>query len=117
MRDIADVKRRPRFMNNALDQWSGRARVPDENFVCTKILAAGTALPRDYNVGCMLTINITWEYFLGILGSLIALAYYANGRLTRIETNYQWLSDTVRDLAIRIENISARAFESSSPSR
>jgi hypothetical protein len=65
----------------------------------------------------MLTINITWEYFLGILATLIVLAYYWNGRLTRIETNYQWLADTVRDLAIRIENISARAFESSSPSR
>jgi hypothetical protein len=63
----------------------------------------------------MLTINITWEYFLGLFGTFIALAYYANGRLTRIETNYQWLADIVRDLAIRIENISARAFESSSP--
>jgi hypothetical protein len=66
-------------------------------------------------MGYMLTINVTWEYFLGILGTFIALSYYANGRLTRIETNYQWLADTVRDLAIRTENISARAFESSSP--
>jgi hypothetical protein len=56
----------------------------------------------------MLKINVTWEYFLGILGTFIALAYYAKGRITRIETNYQWLADTVRDLAIRIENISAR---------
>ena len=90
-------------------------RVTDENFVCTKILAAGTALPRDYHMGCMLSINVTWEYFLGILGTFIAPAYYANGRLTRLETNYQWLADTVRDLAISIENISARAFETSSP--
>src|SRR5215831_12697296 len=63
----------------------------------------------------MLTINVTWEYFLGFFGTLIAFAYYGNGRLTRIETNYQWLADTVRDLAIKTENISARAFESSSP--
>ena len=30
----------------------------------------------------MLTINISWEFFLGIFGTLIAFAYYANGRLT-----------------------------------
>jgi hypothetical protein len=63
----------------------------------------------------MLTINMTWEYFLGLFGTLIALAYYANGRLTRIETNVEWLTDTVRDLTIRTENISERAFESGSP--
>jgi len=63
----------------------------------------------------MLTINITWEYFLGIFGTLIALAYYANGRLTRIETNFDWLADTVRDLSVRVENISAKAFDINSP--
>lgn len=63
----------------------------------------------------MLTINVNWEYFLGLFGTLIALAYYANGRLTRIETNVEWLADTVRDLTIRTENISERAFESGSP--
>ena len=63
----------------------------------------------------MLTININWEYFLGIIGSLIALAYYANGRLTRIETNFEWLADAVRDLTIRAENVSAKAFDVRSP--
>jgi hypothetical protein len=62
----------------------------------------------------MLSINI-WEYFLGLLGTLIGLAYCANRRVTRIETNVEWLADTARDLAIRIENISERAFESGSP--
>jgi hypothetical protein len=65
--------------------------------------------------GHMLTINIDWEYFLGIIGTLIALAYYANGRLTRIETNFDWLADTVRDLSVRVENISAKAFNIGSP--
>jgi hypothetical protein len=63
----------------------------------------------------MLTINITWEYFLAIFGTLIALAYYANGRLTRIETSSEWLADTVRDLSIRVENVSTRAFDLNSP--
>ena len=63
----------------------------------------------------MLTIIINWEYFLGILGTLIALAYYANGRLTRLETNFDWLADAVRDLIIKTENLSAKAFEIGSP--
>ena len=63
----------------------------------------------------MLTINITWEYFLGIVGTLIAFAYYANGRLTRIETNFDWLADSIRDLTIKAENASARAFDIGSP--
>ena len=63
----------------------------------------------------MLTINIDWEYLLGIFGTLITLAYYANGRLTRLETNFDWLADAVRDLTIKTENISAKAFEVGSP--
>src|SRR5713101_9701437 len=67
------------------------------------------------SLGHMLTINITWEYYLGIFGTLIALAYYANGRFTRIETNFNWLADTVRDLSVRVENIAAKAFDIGSP--
>src|SRR5437016_13756652 len=63
----------------------------------------------------MLTINIDWEYLLGIFGTLITLAYYANGRLSRLETNFDWLADAVRDLAIKAENVSAKAFEIGSP--
>ena len=63
----------------------------------------------------MLAININWEYFLGIFGALITLAYYANGRLTRLETNFEWLADAVRDLTIKTENVSAKAFEIGSP--
>src|SRR6266478_740615 len=65
--------------------------------------------------GPMLTINIDWEFFLGIFGTFITLAYYANGRLTRLETNFGWLADAVRDLTIKTENISAKAFEVGSP--
>lgn len=58
----------------------------------------------------MLTIDINWEYFLGLLGTLIALAYYTNGRFTRVETNLDWLSGAVRDLTVRLENVSTKAF-------
>ena len=63
----------------------------------------------------MLTINIDWEFFLGIFGTFITLAYYANGRLTRLETNFDWLADAVRDLTVKTENVSAKAFEIGSP--
>lgn len=62
-----------------------------------------------------LIVNISWEYFLGILGSLIALAYYANGRFTRLETNFQWLADAVRNLTIKAENVSTKLFDPGSP--
>jgi hypothetical protein len=70
---------------------------------------------RGLSSGDMLTINIGWEFFLGIIGTIIALAYYSNGRLTRMETNFDWLANAVRDLTIKTEDLSARAFDASSP--
>jgi hypothetical protein len=61
----------------------------------------------------MLTINISWEFFLGILGTLIALAYYANGRFTRLETNFDWFADAVRDLASMRATLPSRTCRSS----
>jgi hypothetical protein len=58
-----------------------------------------------------LIINVNWEYFLGILGTLIALAYYANGRFTKLETSVEWLKDAMRELKIT----SAKAVSASSP--
>jgi hypothetical protein len=63
----------------------------------------------------MFTINIGWEYFLGIIGTLLALAYYTNGRFTRLETNVEWLADAMHDLTIKQENASAKAFDVCSP--
>lgn len=45
-----------------------------------------------------ITIVINWAYFLGILGSLIGIAWYTSGRFTALETSVQWLIDVVRDL-------------------
>jgi hypothetical protein len=62
-----------------------------------------------------IAINVGWEYFLGIMGSLIAIAYYAQGRFTALETDVSWLKETLSELTIRAENIHAKLFKSSSP--
>lgn len=62
-----------------------------------------------------IVINIDWAYFLGIIGSLIAIAYYAQGRFTALETDVAWLKDTISELTIRAENVRAKLFKSSSP--
>lgn len=61
------------------------------------------------------SINISWEFFLTAIGSLIALAYYANGRFTGLETNVEWLKDTVSELLINAENVRTKLFEHGSP--
>ncbi|MCW2114438.1 hypothetical protein M2210_006372 [Bradyrhizobium elkanii] len=33
-----------------------------------------------------ITVHIGWEYFLGLLGTLVAVAWYSNGRFTALET-------------------------------
>jgi hypothetical protein len=50
-----------------------------------------------------LVINVDWEYFLGIVSSIVALAYYANGRFTRLETSVEWLKQALQDLKSSIE--------------
>ena len=62
-----------------------------------------------------LVINVSWEYFLGMVGTLMAIGYYANGRFTRLETNFQWMADALRDLTIKAENISTKVFNADSP--
>jgi hypothetical protein len=61
------------------------------------------------------TINITWEFFFGAMGSLIAIAYYANGRFTGLEINVDWLKETISELLINAENISTKLFKNDSP--
>lgn len=48
-------------------------------------------------------VYINWEYFLGLLGTIIGLAYYANGRLTKVETSLEWLKDALRELRVKME--------------
>lgn len=59
-----------------------------------------------------LVIDISWKYFLGAVGALIAAAYYANGRLAAIEVNYVWLKEIVTELLIDSENQQTKLFNS-----
>ena len=56
------------------------------------------------------TITINWEYFLGLFGTILGIAYYANGRFTRLETSVEWLTETLRGLKLSSENGSAKLF-------
>lgn len=64
-----------------------------------------------------LTIQISWEYFLGIMAALIAVGWYSSGRFTALETSMQWVKDTLHDLKVGTENsnASAPAFGEGSP--
>ena len=62
-----------------------------------------------------LVINISWEFFLSILGSLIVIAYSTNGRFTALETDVGWLKEAISELLIRAENVPAKLFKNGSP--
>jgi hypothetical protein len=51
-----------------------------------------------------ITIYVDWAYFLGIVGTLIGIAYYANGRFTKIETTIEWLKEILLEIKERLEN-------------
>jgi hypothetical protein len=50
-----------------------------------------------------LTIYVDWQYFLGILGALIGMAYYANGRFTKIETTVEWLREILLEIKKQLD--------------
>jgi len=82
-----------------------------------QILAPGIPITRSRTIQIMNTVDISinWEYFLGLVGTLICIAYYANGRFTRLETSVEWLTETFRGLKIASENSTAKLFGVSSP--
>jgi hypothetical protein len=49
-----------------------------------------------------ISIYVDWSYFLGIVGTLIGIAYYANGRFTKIETTIEWLKETLLEIKLRL---------------
>src|SRR5262249_49378363 len=51
-----------------------------------------------------ITIYVDWPYFLGIVGTLVAIAYYENGRFTKIETTVEWLKETLLEIRDRLED-------------
>jgi hypothetical protein len=42
---------------------------------------------------------------LGVIGALIGVAYYANGRMTRLETSMEWLKEAVLELKTKSEEL------------
>ncbi len=58
-----------------------------------------------------LAININWEFFLGLLGSLIAIIYYASGCCTAHKTDVEWLREATSELLIRAENIPTKLLK------
>ena len=50
-----------------------------------------------------LTIYVDWQYFLGILGALIGMAYYANGRFTKIEMTVEWLREILLEIKKQLD--------------
>jgi hypothetical protein len=62
-----------------------------------------------------ITIHVDWQYFLGILGALIGMAYYANGRFTKIETTVDWLKQTLLEIKAELETRENRESVRSSP--
>jgi hypothetical protein len=51
-----------------------------------------------------ITIYVDWPYFLGTVGTLIGIAYYANGRFTKIETTVEWLKEILLEIKVRLED-------------
>ena len=54
----------------------------------------------------VILVQINWIYFLGIIGALICVAYYAGSKLKAVETDISWLKrgldeikETVKDVA------------------
>ena len=58
-----------------------------------------------------LTININWEYLLGLLGSLLALAWYGSARFSRTET----LITAMEERLTTLEGMVRGMFHSASP--
>lgn len=58
-----------------------------------------------------LIIKIDWTYFLGIMGGLIGIAWYASGKFSKSET----LLDTIDKRLTNVEGRFIGAFQSQSP--
>jgi hypothetical protein len=52
----------------------------------------------------MLTINIGWEWALGIIGLLILMAWKGSARFTTLEISMEWVKRTLNELKIAFES-------------
>lgn len=42
-----------------------------------------------------LTINVGWEYFLGVMAAIVGIAWYTSARFTALETSMKWVEKTL----------------------
>ncbi len=56
-------------------------------------------------------INIGWEFFLIIMGTLIGIAWYAGYRFSALDISVKWIKESITKLEGRMDN----AFGSASP--
>lgn len=62
-----------------------------------------------------MNIQISWEYFLGIMAGLICVAWYSNGRFTALETSMKWVINKLDELKLANDNAQNPAFGAKSP--
>lgn len=55
-----------------------------------------------------ISIYIGWEYFLGILSALIAMAWYSSGRFTALETSMDWVKNMLLELKNAIDDVNTK---------
>jgi len=62
-----------------------------------------------------LNINISWEWALGIVGTLIFIAWQGSKRFTALETSMEWVKETLHDLKTGADNTANPAYTVHSP--
>lgn len=60
-------------------------------------------------------IKIGWEYFLGIIAGLIAVAWYSSSRFTALETSMDWVKGLLKEVKLSSDNSATPAFAAHSP--
>lgn len=45
-----------------------------------------------------LEITISWEYFLGIIATLIGIAWYTGSKFSKIETAVEWMRGVINEI-------------------
>jgi len=63
----------------------------------------------------MIDITIDWEWALGIVGSLILIAWKGSARLSALETSMEWVKSTLNDLKVAVDNAPRQVFGVGSP--
>lgn len=52
-----------------------------------------------------LEITISWEYFLGIIAAIIAVAWYAGTKFSKLETAIDWMSKSIDSIIHEMKEV------------